>query len=63
MRRTKKGGGVMQMAKRFMRVFVRNYSGARFIVPSQGLIPGTSPFSGPTGDWEYEILGSCGIMT
>ena len=43
-------GGVAQVAKNGSRMCIRNYSGAQFIVPSQGLMMGPSPDPGHIGD-------------
>ena len=33
----------------------QNYSGARFIFPTRGPMPGPSLALGPTGEWEVEL--------
>ena len=47
--RGREGGGML-VAIVFVQVCVKNYSGARFIVPSQGPIPNISFSPGPAGD-------------
>ena len=58
---------VMQAAKQLMwvcvTVYVQNYSSVRFILPSQGPIPGPIMVNGPSGEWGGKIHGSCGITT
>ena len=56
-------GGVIQVAKKNSRVCARNCSGAQFIAPSRGPIPGHSPAPGPAGDWGGELRGSYGSAT
>ena len=58
-----KGGGGHEGGEIFLQVYAQNYSGAQFIAPRQGLIPGTIPVTGPVGDWEEELHKSCGITT
>ena len=49
-----KGGGgveVDHVAKKYVRVCARNYSGSLFTVLGRGPILGTSPVPGPVGNW------------
>ena len=43
-------GGVTRVAKHISRMCTQNYSGARFIAPTRGPIPGPSLALGPAGD-------------
>ena len=51
------------MGKNRSWVLTRNYSGARFIVPTRGPMPGPSPAPGTAGDWGVEFRRSCVRMT
>ena len=51
------------MAKLFLQMCAGNYSGAHFIMPTQGLMPGLSPAPGPAGDGGFELRESCVSMT
>ena len=55
--------GVMLVVKTFARVCARNYSGMKFILPSQSPIPSPSPASGYAGVWEGELWRWCGNTT
>ena len=56
-------GGAMRVINNRSRMCAQNYSGAQIIVPRQGLMPGSSPVPGLTGDWGVELHRSFVIMT
>ena len=53
-----KEGGVTSVAQSSSQMCAQNYSGAQFIVPSRGLIPGPSTAPGPTVGWRGYLRGS-----
>ena len=56
-------GGGMLVANFFAILCAQNYFDVQFIVPSQRLIPNTSPAPGTLGDPGGKIHGSCGSTT
>ena len=48
-------GGVPWGAEMFLQICARNYYGTQFIVPSRGLMLGTSRSPGPAGDWVVNL--------
>ena len=55
-------GGVMQVAKTFVRLCAQNYSGAQFIASIQDLILITSPDPGTAGYWEEIYMDHAGVQ-
>ena len=53
-----KEGGVTSVAQSSSQMCAQNYSGAQFIVPIRGLIPGPSTAPGPTVGWRGYLRGS-----
>ena len=57
------GGGGHMGGEEFLRIHDHNFFDFQFNVPTRGPMPGTSPDTGPIGDWGVDLRGSCMSMT